>query len=122
MQLNYENDVELFERCITLIDEVFPGCKTFASKGMKYKASWSEKSIPFVIEDKNKVIAHAGLWPITVVVNGTIHKTAAIHGVCVKPEYRGKGYFKQLMNEAMQVGAENFESTILFTNKPYLSL
>lgn len=120
MQLNYANDSELFGRCINLIDEVFPGCKTFASTGMKYKASWSESSTPFVVEDKNNVIAHAGLWPITVMVNGAIHKTAAIHGVCVKPEYRGKGYFKQLMNEAMQVAAKNFESTILFTNKPYL--
>lgn len=120
MQLNYADDSELFGRCINLIDEIFPGCKTFASKGMKYNASWSENSIPFIIEDKNNVIAHAGLWPITVIVNGTIHRTAAIHGVCVLPEYRGRGYFKQLMNEAMQVASKNFESTILFTNKPYL--
>ncbi|MDR3668010.1 MAG: GNAT family N-acetyltransferase [Ignavibacteriaceae bacterium] len=120
MQKNYAKNPALFDRCIYLIDEIFPGCKSFAMNGMKYKATWSENSTPFIVEDKNDVIAHAGVWPITLMLNGKVHKTAAIHGVCVKPEYRGKGLFRQLMKETMQFSDNHFESTILFTNKPYL--
>ncbi len=53
-------------------------------------------------------------------MNGKEHHTASIHGVCVKPNHRGKGYFKELMQEAMEYVEEHFDSSILFTEKPYL--
>lgn len=97
MIANYANNPKLFERCITLINEVFPGCKDFAYQGIKYNASWPESSIPFVVEANGEVIAHAGIWPLTFMLNGKVHRSASIHGVCVKPEHRGKGYYKQLI-------------------------
>ena len=51
---------------------------------------------------------------------GKVHHTAGIHGVCIKEEHRGKGYFKQLMQEVMQYVDSHFESSLLFTLKPYL--
>lgn len=120
MIADYAKDPKLFERCINLIDECFPGCKEFALNGMKYNASWPEVSRPFIIEEHGEIIAHAGVWPITLVLNGKRHQSASIHGVCVKPEHRGKGYFKQLMQEAIQYADHNFDSSLLFTEKPYL--
>lgn len=120
MLANYAKEPQLFERCINLIDAVFPGCKEFALKGMQYQASWAECSTPFIIEDQGEIIAHAGVWPITVMLNGKKHRSASIHGVCVKPEHRGKGYFKQLMQEAMEYAENHFDSHLLFTEKPYL--
>lgn len=120
MIANYAKDPQLFECCMDLINEVFPGCKEFALKAMKYNASWSEASTPFIIEEKGEIIAHAGVLPITLMLNGKKHHTAAIHAVCVKPTYRGKGYFKQLMQEVMQYTKNTFDSSILFTTKPYL--
>jgi predicted acetyltransferase len=120
MIASYANDPKLFERCINLINEVFPGCKEFALNGIKYHASWSEGSTPFIIEDKGEIIAHAGVWPLTFMLNGKEHHTASIHGVCVKPEHRGKGYFKQLMKEAIVYVNKKYDSSILFTVKPYL--
>jgi predicted acetyltransferase len=117
---NYAKEPQLFERCIHLIDAVFPGCKEFALKGMQYQASWAECSTPFIIEDQGEIIAHAGVWPITLMLNGKKHQSASIHGVCVKPEHRGKGYFKQLMQEAMEYAENHFDSNLLFTEKPYL--
>ena len=120
MIADYAKDPQLFERCINLINACFPGCKEFALRAMKYGASWSESSIPFIIEEQGEIIAHAGVWPITLKLNGKEHKTASIHGVCVKPEHRGKGYFKELMQESMQYAEDNLDSSLLFTEKPYL--
>lgn len=122
MRANYAKDPALFPRCMDLIEEVFPGCKEFARYGEKYNASWKEASTPFIVEKKGEIIAHTGVWPITFILNGKEHRTASIHGVCVKPEHRGKGYFKQLMNEAMEYVNEQFDSSLLFTVKPYLYL
>lgn len=120
MIASYADDPKLFQRCIKLIDEVFPGCKEFAKNGIKYNASWSEGSTPFIVEKNGEIIAHAGVWPLTFILNGQEHHSAAIHGVCVKHQHRGKGYFKQLMQEAMQYVENRFDSSILFTVKPYL--
>lgn len=120
MIANYANNPKLFEQCIHLIDEVFPGCKECALNSEKYQASWREASTPFIVEKDGEVIAHAGVWPITLMLNGKKHRTASIHGVCVKPEHRGKGYFKQLMQKAIQYAEAHFESSLFFTTKPYL--
>lgn len=117
---DYSSDPKLFERCINCINEVFQGSKEFALQGIKYKAPWNEVSIPFIIEEYGEIIAHAGVIPLSLMLNGKKHQSAAIHGVCVKKEHRGKGYFKQLMKEVMQYVDEHFESSVLFTDKPYL--
>ncbi len=120
MLADYSQDPLLFQRCMNLINEVFPGCQEFALSGSKYNASWSEASTPFIVEQKGEIIAHAGVLPITLMLNEKEHHTAAIHAVCVKPEHRGKGHFKQLMQEVMPYLEANFDSSILFTEKPYL--
>jgi hypothetical protein len=45
---------------------------------------------------------------------------AAIHGICVKEEFRGKGLFKQLMQEVLKYIENNFDASLLFTDKPNL--
>ncbi len=120
MIADYNRDKNLFERCISFIDEIFPGCKEFALNGMHYGASWPGASIPFIIEDKGKIVAHVGVLPLIVVLNGNNHQTAAIHAVGVNPIHRGKGYFKQLMNEVMTYVKQHYESSFLMTQKPYL--
>ena len=117
---NYLKDPKLFEKSIYLIDQVFPGCKELALKSMKYGASWQKASIPFIIEEKGKIIAHLGILPIEIEVNKQKYNTAAIHGICVKEERRGEGCFKHLMLEAMDFINKNFNTSILFTDKPYL--
>lgn len=120
MIADYNKDPNLFEKCITFINTIFPGAKEFALKGMHYGASWPETSIPFIIEKNDEMIAHAGVLPLTVILNGKMHQTAAIHAVAVHPLHRGKGYFKQLMQEVMAYIEKKFESSFLETSKPYL--
>lgn len=117
---NYSNNFNLFDSCLGLIDESFPGCKDFALNGMKYNACWNKVSTPFILKEKGEIIAHAGVWPITFMLNGKEHRSASIHGVCVKISHRGRGYFQQLMQEVMQYVENNFDSSVLFSMKPYL--
>ncbi len=117
---DYFKDPRLFARCMYLIAEVFPGCKELALKSVKYGASWRKVSVPFVVEEKGEIIAHIGVLPIEIELNKKKHHTAAIHAVCVKKERRGEGYFKYLMKEVMDFIDNNFNSSILFTDKPYL--
>jgi GNAT superfamily N-acetyltransferase len=120
MLASYKNNASLFERCMALIDKVFPGCKAMAKRGDEYGAAWSEVSTPFIIEEGGAIIAHLGVIPIDFTLNGKAQKVAAFHGICVDPAHRGKGLFKQLMGEAFDYCAGRFDSTILFTDKPEL--
>lgn len=120
MIANYHDNPTLFASCLNLIDEAFPGCKEFTLNGIKFNACWNKASTPFIVTEQNEIIAHAGVWPITFMLNGKMHHSASIHGVCVKASHQGKGYFKQLMQEVMQYVKDNFESSVLFSVKPYL--
>jgi predicted GNAT family N-acyltransferase len=117
---SYVNNPGLFTECLDLLNEAFPGCKEFALNGIKYGAYWNKVSTPFVIMENNQVVAHAGIWPITFILNGKEHHSASIHGVCVKASHRGRGYFKQLMQEIMQYVKNTYASSVLFSVKPYL--
>lgn len=75
---NYANNFKLYDSCLNLIDEAFPGCKEFALNGMKYNAHWNKASIPFILKEKDEIIAHAGVWPITFILNGEQHTSASI--------------------------------------------
>jgi|TARA_R110002110_G_C13460973_1_gene718235 predicted GNAT family N-acyltransferase len=119
MLANY-NSPGLFERCISFIDTVFPGCKELAYKGMNYNASWAKASTPFITEQNNEIVAHLGLIPLDLIVEGEKRRVAAFHGICVKPECRGKGIFKSLMSEALEYSKQEFDSILLFTDIPDL--
>ncbi|MGE3319482.1 MAG: GNAT family N-acetyltransferase [Candidatus Berkiella sp.] len=120
MIADYNKDKSLFGNCIGFLDEIFPGCKEFALKGIQYGASWPNSSIPFIVEEQGKIVAHIGILPLTITLNNNTHQTAAIHAVGVNPSHRRKGYFKLLMKEVITYVKQNFESSFLMTQKPYL--
>jgi GNAT superfamily N-acetyltransferase len=120
MLANYATDHTLFVRCINLIDSIFPGIKNVAMAGMKYNACWDKISLPFIVEENDEIIAHVGIIPFELMLNEKIRHVAAIHGICVKEVFRGKGLFKQLMREALNYIEDNFDAALLFTDKPNL--
>lgn len=120
MLVNYNDDPSLFERCINLMNGIFPGIKKVAVAGIKYNARWDRISIPFIKEVNGQVIAHLGLIPFEVVLNHKPCRIAALHGICVHEDYRGRGYFKKLMVEALGYVQNNFDAAVLFTNKSHL--
>jgi len=120
MLSDYNVDSTLFKRCMPLIDSIFPGCKALAEQGSKYGASWTACSIPFIIEQDQEIIAHLGFIPFDFILDGKSLSVAALHAVCTKPEYRGRGHFKTLMKEALDYANEYCDSVFLFTDTPNL--
>lgn len=120
MQIDYAKDGITFERAIKLIDHVFPGAKDMVAQGKELGAFWEEASQPFLIEKNNQFIAHLGVVPIDITLANKPQHLAILHGVCVQPKYRGQGYFKQLMKEALPYLHKNFDASLLFTDNPEL--
>lgn len=120
MLANYATDITLFDRCINLVDSIFPGIKNAAMTGIKYNARWDKISSPFIIEQNGEIIAHLGVIPLDIILNKKKRRVAAIHGICVKESFRGRGLFKQLMQEALIYIENNFDASILFTDQPDL--
>ncbi|MDX1901001.1 MAG: GNAT family N-acetyltransferase [Gammaproteobacteria bacterium] len=116
MYLSYEKDNTLFSKCIDLMDSIFPGIKKIAMFGMEYNARWDKISLPFVIKDKDEVIAHLGIIPMDVMLNNKHQRIAALHGICVKESHRRKGLFDALMNESMSYIHQHFDASVLFTD------
>ncbi len=88
--------------------------------GIKYGARWDKNSLPFIIENNGEVIAHLGVIPLDMMLNQEKRHIAAIHGICVQETFRGRGLFKQLMQEALNYIENNFDAALLFTDKPNL--
>lgn len=120
MQASYAKDSELFSRTVNLVDSIFPGAKRMITQGQEFGADWQTATIPFLIEKNNELIAHLGMVPISIDVNGAQHHTAALHAICVKPKFRGQGHFQALMQEALSLIQTHFDSTFLFTENPAL--
>ncbi|MFO1259294.1 MAG: GNAT family N-acetyltransferase [Gammaproteobacteria bacterium] len=88
--------------------------------GAGHNAYWDRSSTPFVIKHNNEVIAHVGLLPFDFIIQENSFRAAALHGICTKNEFRRKGHFKQLMQEALDEVKQHFDFAFLFTDKPYL--
>ena len=120
MKASYANDPTLYERCLTTMDTIFPGVKKMADQGRARNACWDKASTPFILEKSKKVIAHVGLLPFEVVVEGNTFHAAAVHGIYTIETERRKGYFKQLMNEALLHVQQHYIFSFLFTDQPWL--
>jgi predicted N-acetyltransferase YhbS len=114
---NYALEPMLYEECLSLIDECFPGIKCIADKGKLYNAHWDNVSTPFVYYINDELVGHLGLIPFKLVINNQDYTGAALHGICVKEKFRRKGIFTELMNEALLHIQRNYSLSFLFTDQ-----
>lgn len=117
---NYAQDPALYEKCMNLLDSCFPGIKAIADKGRNHDAYWDKSSTPFIITKQGELIAHLGVLPFEMLINQKTYHGAALHGICTKEAYRRKGYFRQLMTEALSYVTSHFDFAFLFTDQPFL--
>jgi hypothetical protein len=57
---------------------------------------------------------------IPFVLMGRRVRVGAIHAVCTRPEYRRRGYFRQVMTEVLDACDQRYETLLLFTAQPEL--
>ena len=120
MKANYLSEPNLYNECMLLMDSCFPGVKVMADKGKMHNAHWDKSSTPFIMRQNHEVIAHLGILPFEFIIQEKHYQGAALHGICTKQEFRRKGLFRQLMQEALEYVRQHFDFAFMFTDKPYL--
>jgi GNAT superfamily N-acetyltransferase len=77
-------------------------------------------SMPFAWFDADGICAaNFSAFSMPMMVNGQRRKVAALQSGAVRPQHRGKGLYRDLMQRAFEwIDAEAFDLAILYTDKP----
>lgn len=87
-------------------DSMYPGRTNLLKSHWKwlYRAKKLSNAIPLVIEDEGKVIAHAGMIPFEIIVEGKIRTACWYVDFSVLPEYQRQGIGIKMTEEWMNFG------------------
>ncbi|MCW5707101.1 GNAT family N-acetyltransferase [Shinella sp.] len=79
-------------------------------------------SMPFAwFDDAGRCIANISAFSLPLVFNGTFVRAAGLQSGAVRPEYRGKGLYRDVMEAALRhCDVEGFEAVALLTDTPDL--
>ena len=115
---SYRDDARLGDRVFELLERVFPGVGVGRTNGAAFGVPWESVSTPFVVTEGERVVAHVGLMPLPLFINGRREVVGAIHAVATDPEFRGRGLFQSLMTELLTFAANHFQTLTLTTAHP----
>ena len=78
--------------------------------------------VPFAWFDvSGTCIANISAFSMPLVINGNFMRAAGLQSGAVRPEYRGRGLFRSVMEAALDYcDSEGFEAVTLLTDKPAL--
>lgn len=78
--------------------------------------------VPFAWFDASGTcIANISAFSMPLVINGLFTRAAGLQSGAVRPEYRGQGLFRSVMESALDYcDSEGFEAVVLLTDKPAL--
>jgi len=87
-----------------------------------YPNLWREDRMEYgnglVLEEKGKIVSHVGIFPLTLLVENVEINVARVGGVATLPEFRKRGYFKKLMEYAIQkMELDGFPVSILWGDR-----
>jgi GNAT superfamily N-acetyltransferase len=79
-------------------------------------------AMPFgMFDDHGRCVANFSAFSMPLVVDGKIIRAAGYQSGAVRPDYRGRGLYRDLMERALAWSdAQGFEAGILMTDKPEL--
>lgn len=117
---SFTEDPTLSDRLFELLEIVFPGISSLAATIEGIGVSWEAASTPFVWVEGEKVIAHVGVLEIPLVVMGKQTLVGGIHAVSTHPEFRRRGYYRQIMTEVLSYCDDRYQTLILTTAQPEL--
>ncbi len=117
---SFSDDPTLSQRLFHLIEAAFPGMgiSDIAQHARTLGAPWEAVSTPFVRFEGEMAVTHVGVLEIPMVVMGQRVTVGVIHGVCTHPEFRRRGYFRQVMEEVLEYCASRYETLLLTTAQP----
>lgn len=69
-----------------------------------------------LLDEKENLIAHIGVRPVTLHYKGQELKTLLLGGIVTKEEFQGKGHFKELYNHIKSIYKDNYSLAILWSD------
>jgi len=79
---------------------------------------WDQVSMPFTMALDGKVVAHVGVIELPMIIMGTRTTVATMHAVATHPEYRRRGFYRTVMEEALEYCSGHLDTQILTTEHP----
>jgi predicted N-acetyltransferase YhbS len=101
-----------------LFGRVWPALPGAIARAERLGFSWAAVSTPFVRREGDRVIGHAGVVELALVVGGGLRRLGSVHAVCSDPERRGRGVGRALMEELLAGCAGRFDTLVLTTAIP----
>jgi predicted N-acetyltransferase YhbS len=103
-----------------LLETCFPGISQAERQSLELGRPWEKVSTPFVRFHGEQAITHIGLLELPLVIMGQTVRVGGIHAVGTRPEYRRRGYYRQVMAEVLQYCVQRYETLVLTTGQPAL--
>ncbi|WP_250125374.1 GNAT family N-acetyltransferase [Chroococcidiopsis sp. CCMEE 29] len=113
-------DPTLSKRLFSLLEIVFPGVSRAAAVGRVLGAPWEVASTPFIRFHEDIAITHVGVLEIPMCIMGQTITVGGIHGVCTHPEFRRRGYYREVMAEVLEYCDRRYTTLVLTTLQPEL--
>ncbi|MBW4446615.1 MAG: GNAT family N-acetyltransferase [Spirirestis rafaelensis WJT71-NPBG6] len=110
------------DRLFNLLEIVFPEIRISdaAQVGRMLAASWESASTPFMRLHDDMAISHVGVLEIPMQLMGESIIAGGIHGVCTHPEFRRRGYYREIMQEVLDYCNSRYDTLVLTTAQPEL--
>ncbi len=117
---SFSEDPTLSDQLFNLLETTFPGISRAAESIRGLGASWEAASTPFIRFHDDIAIAHVGVLEIPMQLMGQTVTVGGIHAVCTRPEFRRRGYYREVMEEVLGYCASRYETLVLTTAQPEL--
>ncbi|MGF1933718.1 MAG: GNAT family N-acetyltransferase [Nostoc sp. ChiQUE02] len=115
---SFSDDPSLSDKLFDLMEVTFPGLSSLAECARKLGASWETASTPFMRFHDDIAITHVGVLEIPMQIMGQKLTFGGIHGVATRPEFRRKGYYREVMEEVLEYCDSLYETLVLTTPQP----
>jgi predicted N-acetyltransferase YhbS len=123
-QQSFSGDPTLYKRLFTLLETVFSSfgfdISNLVESARKLGAPWEAVSTPFIRFHDDIAIAHVGVLEIPLLIMGESVTVGGIHAVATHPEYRRRGYYREIMTEVVDYCDRRYETLVLTTSQPEL--
>lgn len=119
-QRAFATDPALSAHLFDLLESAFPGVTAVAESGRALGAAWEDISTPFLAFEDGKAVAHVGVLALPMVIMGEQVTVGGVHGVCSRPQYRGRGLVRRLMEDALAWCEGRYRTLVLCTEHPAL--
>jgi ribosomal protein S18 acetylase RimI-like enzyme len=101
-----------------LFGRVWPVLPRAIARAERLGFAWTAVSTPFVRREGDRVVGHAGVIELSLVMAGRVRRIGSVHAVCTDPERRGRGLGRAVMEDLLAGCVARFDTLVLTTAIP----